>query len=157
MGDQRSIRLDALLLADTASSRMSGWPHCHGMCTEVCSVLRECHQGAHFCAGMSGAADVGRALRQGYKVGYGDVGIDESKELALTLTSRSGLWASPKVDQLCQASRITSATVLDLHSVRDPSQQCRQYGNAALSVFACPQCGCKMVLALGMAPYFSSS
>ena len=45
----------------------------------------------------------GEAMRQGYKVGYGDLGIDEAKELALTLTSRAGLWAGAKVDQLCQA------------------------------------------------------
>ena len=121
-------------------------------------MLRECHQGAHFCAGMSGAADVGRGPAAGYKVGYGDVGIDESKELALTLTSRSGLWASPKVDQLCQASRITSATVLDLHSVRDPFAAMPSIRKCGLVVcLHAPQCGCKMVLALGMAPYFSSS
>ncbi len=45
----------------------------------------------------------GEAMRQGYKVSYCDLGIDEAKELALTLTSRAGLWAAPKVDQLCQA------------------------------------------------------
>ncbi len=57
---------------------------------------------AQGCAELQMSAE---ALRQGYKVGYGDLGIDESKELALTLTSRGGLWAGPKVDQLCQASR----------------------------------------------------
>ena len=45
----------------------------------------------------------GEAMRQGYKVSYGDLGIDEAKELALTLTGRAGLWGGPKVDQLCQA------------------------------------------------------
>ena len=55
---------------------------------------------AQGCAELQMSAE---ALRQGYKVGYSDLGIDESKELALTLTSRGGLWASPKVDQLCQA------------------------------------------------------
>ncbi len=47
----------------------------------------------------------GEAMRLGYKVSYGDLGIDEAKELALTLTGpgRAGLWAGPKVDQLCQA------------------------------------------------------
>ena len=54
------------------------------------------------------------ALRQGYKVGYSDLGIDESKELALTLTNRGGLWAGAKVDQLCQASGSTLTVALDV-------------------------------------------
>ena len=53
------------------------------------------------------------ALRQGYKVGYGDLGIDESKELALTLTNRGGLWTGPKVDQLCQANCTALVVALD--------------------------------------------
>ena len=38
----------------------------------------------------------------GYKVSYESVGIDESKELGLTLTTRHGLWAGSRVQQLRQ-------------------------------------------------------
>ena len=41
-------------------------------------------------------------VQHGYKVSFAAAGVDESKELGLTLTSRQGLWTAPKVQNLCQ-------------------------------------------------------
>ncbi len=83
---------------------------CAQSCTAVCRSVSSERVPAQGCAELQMSAE---ALRQGYKVGYGDLGIDESKELALTLTSRGGLWAGPKVDQLCQANCVPIAAAFN--------------------------------------------